>query len=237
MNKSAIEVENLKVTFNGQTVLNGINFQMKKGEIAAIIGPNGAGKTTLIKAILGLIPYSGKIRVLGEKISKVTRRVGYVPQKFSFDKTFPLTVCEFLKLTVAKKEPGKIGSVLEEVDIKNCKDKLLGELSGGQLQRVLIARAILNDPEILFLDEATTGVDIEGSRTFYEILEHLNKTHNVTIVIISHEVNMVHTFATEVLCLNKDLYCKGIPKSVITDEMLKNLYGENFEMRQHTHNH
>ncbi len=237
MNNSAIEVENLKVTFNGQPVLNNLNFALKKGEIAVIIGPNGAGKTTLIKAILGLVPYSGKIRVLGEKISKVTHRVGYVPQKFSFDKTFPLTVCEFLKLTVSRKDPEKVSAVLDEVDVKNCKDKMLGELSGGQLQRVLIARALLNDPEILFLDEATTGVDIEGARTFYEILEHLNKTHNVTIVIISHEVSMVHTFATEVLCLNKDLYCKGIPKSVITDEMLKKLYGENFEMRQHQHNH
>jgi len=236
-NNTVLSAKNVTVSFNGQIILNNISFSLQEGEIATILGPNGAGKTTLIKAILGLIPYTGEIHLFGEKVSKVISKIGYVAQKFVFDKTFPLTVCEFLELTMNKKNKDHIKKVLKEVEIANCQNKMIGELSGGQLQRVLIARALLHKPKILFLDEPTTGVDIEGLRTFYEIIEDLNKTQNVTIVMISHEISMVYTFATQVLCLNKDLYCKGIPKEVITNKILKKLYGENFELRQHSHNH
>lgn len=235
MNKTVLEVKDMSVNLNGQVVLSNINFRMNRGEIAAVLGPNGAGKTTLIKAILGLIPYTGHIEVLGKPIKDVTKEVGYVPQNFSFDKTFPLTVCEFLHLTLKKRDRKKCTDVLREVEITDCHKKMIGELSGGQLQRVLIARALIHDPKILFLDEPTTGVDIEGLRTFYEIIEHLNKEHHVSIMMISHEINMVYTFATDVICLNKDLFCKGVPKDVITEKVLKQLYGDKFALKQHSH--
>lgn len=236
-NSTALKAQNVSVVLGGHIILNKINFALREGDIATIVGPNGAGKTTLLKAILGIIPHTGKITIFGEKIRKSISKIGYVPQRFSFDKTFPLTVEEFLSLTVKRKNAETISKSLKEVEMQNYKNKMIGELSGGQLQRILIARALLHNPKILLLDEPTTGVDIEGMRTFYEIIEHLNKNKNVTIVIISHEINIVHKFSNYVLCLNKDLYCKGAPKEVITDEVLKRLYGENFELRPHSHNH
>lgn len=236
-NNISLKAQNVSVVLNGHLILNKINFNLREGDIATIVGPNGAGKTTLLKAILGLVPYTGKISIFGEKIKKSISKIGYVPQRFSFDKTFPLTVEEFLSLTIKRKNAEAITKSLKEVEMLDYKNEMIGELSGGQLQRILIARALLHNPKILLLDEPTTGVDIEGMRTFYEIIEHVNKTKNVTIAIISHEINIVHKFSNYVLCLNKDLYCKGAPKEVITDEVLKRLYGENFELRHHSHNH
>lgn len=236
-NKIALKAQNVSVILGGHIVLNKINFTLREGDIATIVGPNGAGKTTLLKAVLGLVPYTGKISIFDEKIKNAISKIGYVPQRFSFDKTFPLTVEEFLSLTIKRKNADTILKSLKEVEMLSCKNKMIGELSGGELQRILIARALLHNPKILFLDEPTTGVDIEGLKTFYEIIEHLNKSKNVTVVIISHEINIVHKFSSYVLCLNKDLYCKGAPKEVITDEILRKLYGKNFELRPHSHKH
>ncbi len=237
INKPVIEAHNVTVSLGRKPVVNNVSFSLKQGEIASIVGPNGAGKTTLVRAILGLIPYTGSIRLFGTQPKKMISKVGYVPQKFSFDTSFPLTVHEFLSLTLHKNDHKRIIDSLEEMEVKDSMYKMLGDLSGGQLQRVLIARALLHNPKILFLDEPTSGVDMEGARTFYEIIEHLNKSHDVTIVLISHEINMVYKFATYVICLNKDLYCKGVPKETITQEILRKLYGKNVQLRPHHHNH
>lgn len=237
MNNPIIQVKNLTVTYNNDVILNNINFTIKDQEIAAIIGPNGSGKTTLIKAILGLIKHQGEVKILGQKPEKNLINIGYVPQKFEFDKTFPLTIEEFMSLTIdsSKKNKEKINLALREVEMQNHKTKLLGQLSGGQLQRILIAQAIINQPRILFLDEPTSGIDQSGEKSFYEIINHLNSKHGVTIMLISHEINMVYKFATQIICLNKDLICMGTPKETITKEIIKKLYGNETELKLHNH--
>ncbi len=232
-----IEVKNLSVNFGEVNVLKNINLQISAGEIVAIIGPNGSGKTTLIKAMLGMLPYKGDIKILGVNPKEAINLVSYVPQYFSFDKSFPLTVQELLYF-VAKIKQIKLEQVkqtMEDLEITNYQTRLLGELSGGQLQRVLIARAVLTRPKILFLDEATVGIDLEGEKDFYQIIKYLNKKYKTTIIMVSHEINMVYKFATQIVCLNRDLVCMGTPKEAITKEVLKKLYGKEVSFREHKH--
>ena len=229
-----LEIKNLTVRYNDHVILNQLNFWVNSGEIVAIIGPNGSGKTTLLKAILGLIPHQGEVTIFGGSPRLALDNIGYVPQRLDFDRTFPLTVNEFLNFIKVKNRPWR-EEVLREVGVNTFMDKRLGELSGGQLQRLLIAKALLKEPKLLMLDEATSGVDIAAEMTFFELIEHLNKTHNVTIMLISHEVQMVYKFATQILCLNKDLVCNGRPKEAITKEVLEKLYGKNIEFQPHDH--
>ncbi|MFC1687700.1 metal ABC transporter ATP-binding protein [Patescibacteria group bacterium] len=231
----AVSVKNLSIHFNGVKVIENLTFDIPVKSISAIIGPNGCGKTTLIKAILGLIPYSGSVSILNKKPSEILKKIGYVPQRFTFEKTFPITIKEFLELEHRghKNVNRKILEKLNEVGMSSTHNKLLGQLSGGQLQRVLIAKALLNEPEILFLDEPAAGVDIKGERNFFELLKHLNKDHGVTIVFISHEVDIVHKYATQVLCLNKKLICIGKPHDILTDKTLKELYDINITLYKH----
>ena len=229
-----LEIKNLTVRYNGHVILNQLNFWVNSGEIVAIIGPNGSGKTTLLKAILGLIPHQGEVTIFGGSPRLALDNIGYVPQRLDFDRTFPLTVNEFLNFIKVKNRPWR-EEVLREVGVDMFMDKGLGELSGGQLQRLLIAKALLKEPKLLMLDEATSGVDIAAEMTFFELIEHLNETHNVTIMLISHEVQMVYKFATQILCLNKDLVCNGRPKEAITKEVLEKLYGKNIEFQPHDH--
>ena len=229
-----LEIKNLTVRYNDHVILNHLNFWVNSGEIVAIIGPNGSGKTTLLKAILGLIPHQGEVTIFGGSPRLALDNIGYVPQRLDFDRTFPLTVNEFLNFIKVKNRSWR-EEVLREVGVNTFMDKRLGELSGGQLQRLLIAKALLKEPKLLMLDEATSGVDIAAEMTFFELIEHLNNTHNVTIMLISHEVQMVYKFATQILCLNKDLVCNGRPKEAITKEVLEKLYGKNIEFQPHDH--
>jgi zinc transport system ATP-binding protein len=226
-----IEAKGVKVKLGKQEVLSELNFDIVEGAITMIIGPNGAGKTTLMKAILGLVEHSGKIKVN----AAVQGKLGYVPQKFDFDRNFPITVSELLEFALIEKVEGKIEAALAEVDMLEHADKKLGELSGGQLQRVLIARAIVNEPKLLFLDEPTAGIDSEGEQTFYEIIRHLNTHHGVTVVLISHEISIVYRYATQVLCLNRKLVCSGDPHDEVTREVLEKLYGKDSQFATHCH--
>lgn len=231
--KSIVSIQDVSVVRNSQKILDSISADISPREIVAILGPNGAGKTTLLKCILGLLPYTGEINVLGNKPTDALKSVGYVPQRFAFDKGFPLTVGEFLNLS--SKDNKTIQQALEEVEMADLINHPLGALSGGQLQRVLIARAIMNNPELLLLDEPTAGIDQEGEKDFYEIIKHLNKDHNTTIIMISHEVSVVYAHATQVLCLNKNLCCIGKPRETLTNEMLEKLYGADAAIREHAH--
>ena len=148
--------------------------------------------------------------------------------------TFPLTAKEFLSFLKVKSTPWW-EEVLEESGVNRFLDARLGELSGGQLQRLLIAKAMLKEPRLLMLDEPTSGVDAAAEMTFFELIEHVNDVHNVTIMLISHEVQMVYKFATQILCLNKDLVCDGRPKEAITKEVLEKLYGKSIEFKSHDH--
>jgi ABC-type Mn2+/Zn2+ transport system ATPase subunit len=218
---NALEVKNLVVKFGEQEIIRNISFALPEGTITALIGPNGAGKSVLLKTILGLYPYEGEIKIFGENHLKMLHLVGYVPQNYNFDPVLPLSVYEFLKISNPQ---GEINKVLKEIDIENIKDKNISRLSGGQLQRVLFARAILAQPKILLLDEPVSETDIVGQKEFYEIIKHLNKEHGTTILITSHEITIVHTFAQRVLCLNRSLVCDGPVAELFKEEILKKLY-------------
>ena len=210
------------------------------GNICAVIGPNGSGKTTLLKAILGLIEIkAGEIEILGKKINEVLENISYVPQRFAFDKTFPITVAEFMELSFRKGVNKKIvNERLQEVDMLKFTNYLLGSLSGGQLQRVLIARSLLNNPKILFWDEPASGIDIGGEKTFYQLAKHLNEVHKITIILVSHELDIVYKFANQVICLNKKLICQGVPEKILTSESIKELYGPvSLYKHEHLHHH
>jgi zinc transport system ATP-binding protein len=218
---NALEVKNLVVRFGEQEIIRNISFALPEGTITALIGPNGAGKSVLLKTILGLYPHQGEIKIFGEDHLKMLNLVGYVPQNYNFDPVLPLTVYEFLKISNPQ---GDIEKVLKEVDIENIKDKNISRLSGGQLQRVLFARAILSQPKILLLDEPVSETDIVGQKEFYAIIKHLNQELRVTILITSHEITIVHTFAQRVLCLNRSLVCDGPVTELFKEEILKKLY-------------
>lgn len=235
---NALNVENLCVKVNSRHLVENITFSVEEGRIIAIIGPNGAGKTTLVKAILGLVPSTGSISIFGipfiNKNSHI--RIGYVPQRIEFDRTFPLTVSELVGFTVppmlsfpffkSRQEKEYIESLLETVGVQDLADRSIGTLSGGELQRVIIAKAIVNNPKILFLDEPASGVDIEGQERFYDLISRLNKEKGLTIILISHDLNVVYRFADNVLCMNRKLICSGKPEEALTDEVIKSVYGE-----------
>lgn len=232
---SIIEVKNLSVTHGSSVALKNISFNIEEGNIAIVIGPNGSGKTTLLKAMLNLVAADeGEIKILDKPADEVKQFLGYVPQRFSFDKTFPLTVQEFLDLSLRDSSKQKnIDEFLEDVGMKNSRDKLIGGLSGGQLQRILIARALINEPKVLFFDEPVSGIDVEGAKSFYELISHLNEDHKITVMIVSHEIDVVYDFADQVLCLNKCLLCQGKPSETLTQETLRKLYGEGSMVYKH----
>jgi ABC-type Mn2+/Zn2+ transport system ATPase subunit len=237
--EKALMVSNLCVKFNDQHILENISFTVDEGSIVAIIGPNGAGKTVLVKAILGIIPHvAGSVSIFGQEVkhNNIHLKVGYVPQIIEFDRTIPITVSELLRFTVPptysfpfitqKSEKQRIEQLLEVVGAIDIKDRRIGHLSGGELQRIMIAKAIVNNPRILFLDEPASGVDIEGQERFYDLIKRLKKERAMTIILISHDLNIVYRFADNVLCLNRRLICSGKPSEILTDEIIKSVYGE-----------
>ena len=234
-----LSVKNLSVSFNSHTILDDITFDVGRDDTLAIIGPNGAGKTILFKAILGLIPYNGEV------IWAPDIHVGYVPQKLFVAKDFPLTVSEFLHFK--ENDHKKIHEILRSVGFKDIKISpihndetmlrmTLGALSGGELQRVLIAYALLGNPNVLLFDEPTSGVDISAEETIYSLIDTLRNEIDLTIIFISHELQVVYRYADSVLCLNKEKICFGPPREVVDKESLEKLYGEDVHFYQH-HNH
>ncbi len=234
-----INITGLTVKYDDRAVFSNLSLTIPKGSITAILGPNGSGKSTLMKAILGLIPFQkGKIEIHGHPIKERYGKIGYVPQRFDVDPNFPITVFEFLKLAMPnkvhadrlKESLGEVG--LNPITIKNMP---LSSLSGGQLQRVLIARAIIGDPDILFLDEPSTGIDIVGEQSVFALLEHLNKEHKTTIVMISHEVGYIEKHVSNVICLNRGLVCSGPPAKALSETTMKKMFGEHHERIDHKH--
>ena len=201
-----LSVNNLTVEFNEHTILNNISFDVKRDTTVAIVGANGAGKTVLFKSLLGLIQFSGKIN--WQKDAKI----GYVPQKLSVSRDLPLTVLEFLNLKENNNK--KISDVLLKVGFKQKAEHIhhdvrvlntkLGGLSGGELQRVLMAFALLGSPNVLLLDEPTAGVDIKGEKTFYELFEYLKKDNDLTIIFISHDEQIVTKYADNIIKLTHE---------------------------------
>ena len=237
--KNILTVTDLSVEFDNHTILDNVSFEVERDGTLAIIGPNGAGKSVLFRALLGLIPYKGTVTWSEDA------RIGYVPQKFAIIKDIPLTVNEFLHFK--EKNQTKIREAIESVgflkeaehehnDIRVLNTRL-GVLSGGELQRVLIAYALLGDPNVLLFDEPTAGVDVAGEETVYSLIHKLQADEDLTIIFISHELQVVYQHANNVLCLNKEEISFGPPIDVINKENLEKLYGEGIQLHKHLEGH
>jgi len=212
-----LKISNLSVKFPNESVLDDISFQLKKGKTLAIVGPNGAGKSTLFRVLLNLIPYTGKV----EWASKV--KIGYVPQRLSVS-DIPISVKEFLAFKDASNIEDPLGKV--GLDSKETLSKTLGVLSGGQLQRVLIAWAIIDRPNVLLFDEPTAGVDLDSEEAIYKMLVDLKKDNEITILLISHDLHIVRDYSDYMLALNKCVTFFGESKQIMDPNLQKVIYGE-----------
>lgn len=233
-----IEVRDITVLRNDLVVLDSVSLDVHRGEFTAIVGPNGSGKTTLIKAILGLVkPDRGTIRVFGVPVSQLGEHrsnIGYVPQIFDIDLNFPITVFEAVLMGTY----GRIGvgrrpkpehraaaiAALEKVGVADLKDRSLARLSSGQRQRVFIARALANTPDLLVLDEPTTGVDVASTGNLYSLLRQL-KNEGVTIVLVSHDIGVVAAYIDTIACLNVSMVAHCRPDEAVCKEALTEMYG------------
>jgi len=229
---SILKVENLNVELGGERIIDDLSFRVEKGEFYIILGPNGSGKTTLFKALLGLIPYKGKIIWSWKDV-----KIGYLPERLSRSefKKLPISVRDFYKFKQNSDE--KIFKMLKSVGLEPQKilKRNPGSLSSGQFQRMLIGWVLLSDPQILFFDEPTTGIDIGGEETSYSLLRKFWQEKGLTILLITHDLNVVYGYSTNVLCLHKKGLCSGPPHEVLTPEVLEKLYGSKIKFYKHTH--
>ena len=210
----AIDIKNLSFSYNQELILEDINLHVESGEFLAIIGPNGGGKTTLIKLILGLLETkSGTINLFGSKLTKDLRAIGYVPQNTNINTNFPIKVIEVVMMGHISSKRPFIGYKKEEivcakkslfeVGMQGYENRRIGSLSGGQIQRVMIARALCANPKVILLDEPTSSIDVKGQREIYELLKELNK--NMTVIVVSHDLSVILEYATTVAHINKKL--------------------------------
>lgn len=231
-----------------KTILQDVSFQIQRGDYAAIIGPNGGGKSTLVKLILGLLEKeSGEIKLFGQAPSLgALRKIGYVSQGISkLDENFPISVKEVITLgliankpllaRLSQKDRETIDFVLEKMNISDLKEAKINELSGGQRQRVMIAKALVNAPQILILDEPNTGVDKQSQINFYALLKELNEKENITILFITHDLGVIVDDINKVLCINQSLLACHDPRQVYHSESLNELYGVDAHMVCHHH--
>lgn len=235
----ALEVKDLTVWFEGQErpAVDEVSFSLDEGQIAILIGPNGSGKSTVLRAILGLVPFTGEVRAFGMPAAEARRQIGYVPQRLAFDLTLPLTVEEAVRMPLLGARGADPDSSLrhftEALGIADLLDKPLGALSGGQLKRAMIARAMVTKPRLLLLDEPEAGIDVGGEQTLYELLQRLVSHHRLAALVCSHELDLVFRYADQVLCLNRRLQCVGPPAEILTAEALARLYGPATALYRH----
>ena len=231
MANEVVKLEDIWVDFDGTSILEGINLSIEGNDFLGIIGPNGGGKTTLLKVILGLItPSRGRVLVLGQPPYKSRNNIGYVPQHNLFDRDFPISVCEVVLMGCygktgllkgySRDDKKRVQNVLQTVGMLDCKDRQIGKLSGGEQQRVLIARALVGEPKVLLLDEPTASVDPAMQTELYELLERLKQ--RMAIVLVSHDIGAVSIYVDKIACLNQQLYYHGSKE--ISSEILEATY-------------
>jgi zinc transport system ATP-binding protein len=229
---TAVEVRNLSVTFGQDRVLRDLSFTVEAGKTLAIIGPNGAGKTVLFRALIGTVPYQGEV------VWAPDTRIGYVPQKLDIERDLPITGFDFLraKAHVTHGPPDEIARVLSAVSLDHdVAARPIGTLSGGQFQRLLVAFALMGRPTVLLFDEPTAGVDQPGEESIYALFRDLQREHGFTLLLISHELNLVYRYADTVLCLTRREACFGPPIDVLTTERLREMYGAQVKFHDHAH--
>jgi zinc transport system ATP-binding protein len=229
-----IRLEQVSVTFAGQNILSDIQLAVRPGEIVTLIGPNGAGKTTLVRAVLGLLsPDSGSVW------RKPRLRVGYMPQKLQVDPTLPLSVLRFLRL-VPNVDRERALAALVEVGAQKVIDSPVQSISGGEMQRVLLARALLREPELLVLDEPVQGVDVAGQAELYSLITRLRDRHGCGVLMVSHDLHLVMSTTDHVVCLNRHVCCSGHPAQVSGDPAFVELFGSHapsLAVYHHHHDH
>jgi len=237
-----IKVSNLSYYYDSIPSLDHISFTVDKGDFLGIIGPNGAGKTTLFQCMLGILnDFYGEINLFGFDIrenKKMLQRIGYVPQKKSVEQAFPATVSEIVSLGMIGRKINResIDSAIEFVELGAYRNKRIGELSEGQQQRVIIAKALVKQPDLLILDEPTTGIDSTAQERFYDLLTKLNKDKGITIVWSSHDMNAVEKLASKVACIDRKLFFHGESEDFFGNEERMKSYVE-FAMQSHMNLH
>ncbi len=218
-NDAMLSARNATFILNGRKILDKVNLDVRKGEIVTVIGPNGAGKSTLIHVMLGLLPLTS-----GQIIRRESLRIGFVPQSFSSTFTVPMNVKRLLSLTL-KPSDREIETTLEETGIAHLKEQSVASLSGGELQRALLAKALLRKPDLLVLDEPVQSVDFIGEVKLYELISNIRKSHGCGILMVSHDLHMVMAESDHVVCLNGHVCCEGGPENVQLDPEFAKLFG------------
>ena len=234
MNNVVARLNNAGLQINNKWLVKGVSFEVKKGEIVTLIGPNGSGKSTTAKIALGIYKNAEG------HVVKYTNKIGYVPQKISIDWTLPVRVVDFMNLTEKLKEKD-LDDALNLTGVKNLKYRNIKSLSGGEFQRVLIARAIAKKPEFLVLDEPVQGVDFKGEIALYELIRLISENLKCGILLISHDLHVVMSATDYVVCLNGHICCSGTPKTVANNHNYKELFGDRasntLSIYEHKHDH
>ena len=230
--ENILEVKNLTVNLGAENIIDDLTFSVRKNELLTIIGPNGSGKSVLLKALLGILPHDGEINW------REKNKIGYLPQGFTQSvvaKSFPMTVFDFFTLKNPTPEKSEISKFISLVGLESgILEKTVGNLSGGQFQRMLFAWVLISHPKVLLLDEPATGVDIGGGETMQTLLHQIREEEKITIITVSHDLNIVSAHSTNVLCLSKRGHaCYGPPQEILTPQMLKETFG--MEIKFYTH--
>lgn len=230
-----VTLTDISVTFGQRQVLNGISLTLQPGRILTLLGPNGAGKSTLVRVILGLLkPSSGRC------VRAKHLRIGYVPQKLHIDPALPLTVGRFMTLS-PQATPAAVHTCLKQVNALGLENAALQNLSGGEMQRVLLARALLGDPQLLVLDEPTQGVDVNGQVALYDLINQIRQQTGCAVLMVSHDLHLVMARTDEVLCLNQHICCSGKPEVVSQHPEFVAMFGsrgaQQLGIYRHQHNH
>jgi zinc transport system ATP-binding protein len=251
MSEQVVQIEDLYFSYGEQTVLDGVNLSVSRGEFLGIMGPNGSGKSTLMRLILGLLPpQKGNIYVFGQPVYPLKKhlRIGYVSQKVNhFNLGFPATVREVVAsgLTgrlglfrwMSKSDWAFVEQMIEQVGLTPWMHRNMGKLSGGQQQRAFMARALVHKPELLILDEPTVGVDVKSTRQFYQLLTSLHQNQRLTLILVTHDISVVSTYVNRVACLNKKLFFHGDPDDFVEkqQEILSAVYDHEVQVVRHDH--
>lgn len=235
MSVPLISAQNLTLKLNGKTVLRDVSVDIEPGEIVTIVGPNGSGKSSFLRALIGAIPPAE-----GRVVRARGLRIGYVPQKLAVDASLPLTVLRFLSLP--RRIPAKRAQdALARAGVPDLRDRQMAALSGGQFQRVLLARALLETPQLLLLDEPTQGLDQPGSAAFYQRIEEVRRDLGCAIVMVSHDLHVVMAASDRVLCMNGHICCAGTPEIVASAPEYRALFGTGTKgtlaLYRHEHSH
>ena len=232
MTDALVQLRDVGVWFGAQTVLSHIHLDILPAQIVTLIGPNGAGKSTLARVILGLCPVS-----IGTVVWRPQLRMAYTPQRIALDPILPIRIRRFLQLS-ERYTSDQLDFVLAQVGLSTAQDPLLATLSGGQLQRVLLARALLRKPDLLVLDEPTQGVDLIGQAEFYRLIAQIRQSQGCGILLISHDLNVVMAETEHVVCLNQHICCSGCPEVVRQDPAFIALFGASgHRLARYVHHH